>query len=181
MRRAARHLLTMIQASGLLHQRQRRRADDGRIIASIEDYGVARGLLGAVFDAITADGLTPAIRETVIAVSSSEEVTEAELGRRLGLAKSTISYRVSRAVKGGWLENRETDERRPKRLARGQPLPQEADALPEPAELERFDGSNEVRGDTPAPPPPTCIDCGGEITRYDNHGVPFCDACWPGN
>jgi hypothetical protein len=169
----------MIQASAFLHQRQRQRADDGRIIASIEDYGVARGLLGAVFDAITADGLTPAIRETVFAVSDGEELTEAELGRRLGLAKSTISYRVGRAVKGGWLVNRETHERRPKRLARGQPLPQDAPALPEPAELERFDSSNEVRAGTPVPPPPTCIGCGGETTRYDDDGVPFCDVCWP--
>ena len=44
-RRAFPHLLSMVQASALLHQQQRRFDSDGRLLADANDYHVARYLL----------------------------------------------------------------------------------------------------------------------------------------
>ena len=76
----------------LLHQRQRARATDGSVIATIADYAHARDLLLSVFESLAADGVTAAVRETVEAVQPGEELTEADLVRRLGMAKSSVSY-----------------------------------------------------------------------------------------
>ena len=45
-RRALPHVLDMIRAVALLHQRQRERDERGRVIASLDDYRVARTLIG---------------------------------------------------------------------------------------------------------------------------------------
>ena len=74
MRRDFRQLLTCIEASALLHQLQRSTTSDGRVVAAVEDYAVARRLLAPIFNTIVADGVTTAIRETVEAVGEDEEV-----------------------------------------------------------------------------------------------------------
>jgi len=155
MRRDFRQLLTCIQAVALLHQQQRDRAADDSVIATLVDYAHARELLTPIFDAVIAEGLTNAVRETVEAVNPDEEVTEATLVTRLGLSKSTVSYRVGRAVSGGWLVNRETRKSHAARLARGAPLPGQVHALPTVDQVaERFEGSNEKGEEIyPSPPP----------------------------
>ena len=153
MRRDFRQLLTCIQAIALLYQCQRERRD-GWVSATLEDYAMAYDLLAPVFAAIAAEGLTPAVRETVEAVKDGEEVSEAELGRRLGLSKATVHYRVGRALKGGWLVNQEQRRGQPARLARGVPLPDAGTALPSPDELRRaFERSNGFR-ERDIPPSP---------------------------
>ena len=68
MRRDFPQLLTVIQTIAMLHQRLREKDHRGRIIATIDDYGEARLLLGEVFTTTVGEGATPAIRETVEAV-----------------------------------------------------------------------------------------------------------------
>jgi hypothetical protein len=47
--------------------------------------------------------LDQAVRQTVEAVREAEvDVSQAALARRLGLTRSTISWRVNRALEGGW-------------------------------------------------------------------------------
>jgi len=157
MRRDFRQLLTAIQAVALLSQCQREQTPEGAVIATIGDYAVARHLLIPIFDSIITDGVTPAVRETVEAVRPDEEVSETELGQRLKLSRSTISYRVGRALRAGWLVNRESRRGHPARLAQGAPLPEIVGALPEPERVrEVFECSNGlgVEGYS-SPPPPT--------------------------
>jgi len=111
--------------------------------------------------------VTPAIRDTVAAVHPGETVSQVQLAARLGLEASTVSWRVNRAIKGGFLENEETRRGHPAKLKLGDPLPDEATALP-PVEAVReafesrhsggngsetgtygedFDSSNESGGD----------------------------------
>ncbi len=127
MRRDFHQLLTVIQAVALLHQRQRERDSQGRIVASLDDYAQARWLLEEVFTTTVHEGLTPAVRETVEVVTrlsvDGSPVTEQELARELGLAKSTIHYRVQRALKGGWLVNQTAQKGAPAQLVVGAPLP----------------------------------------------------------
>jgi hypothetical protein len=129
MRRDFLQLLTVIQTSALLHQTQRERTTDGEIIARLEDYKIARWLLSAVFDAISEDGLTPAVRATVEALNTGEIISQAELVTRLGLAKGTVSERVKIAVDRGWL-TKEGKNGRPALLQHGEPMPDAGSALP---------------------------------------------------
>src|SRR5207245_8188934 len=114
----------------LIHCRQRQRTNDGAIVATFDDYARARDLLAQVFDSITAEGLTPPVRELVEAVRPGETVSQAELSRRLKLSKSTISWRAKKARRGGWLKNAETRAGHADRLERGEPLPNDTSALP---------------------------------------------------
>jgi len=130
MRRDFRQLLTFVQAIALLHQCTRARTEEGWIIANIADYESARQLLSPVFDVSTNEGVTSAIREVVEAIEATEEVSLSTLAERLKLAKTTVSWRASRAIRGGWLVNNEVRKGHPAKFSRGTPLPDEVSALP---------------------------------------------------
>ena len=156
MRRDFRQLLTSIQTLALLQQCQRTRSASGAVEATIEDYARARDLLTHVFEGIATEGLTPAIRETVEAIGPAEEISEAELARRLGVAKGTAAYRVKRAIKRGWLRNAETRRGCAAKLTRGEPLPEAAVGLPTP---ERVREVFECSKRNPAMVPPLPLLC----------------------
>ena len=157
MRRDFPQLLACIKAVAFLHQRQRK-TDQGHIVATLEDYEVARDLLAPIFDVIVADGCTPAVRETVDAVKPKETISGADLARRLKIAPSTLSYRVKRALAGGWLVNEEERRGQPARYTLGTPLPDVTSALPATDKVrDLFEGSNGNQGDG-APPPPSYKD-----------------------
>lgn len=130
MRRDFPQLLTTIQAVALLYQCQRERTPEGAVIASLEDYAQARRLLAPVFDAVAAEGLTPAIRQTAEAIRPGQDVSISDLAQRLNLAKSTVSWRVKRAIRGGWLENAERRRGHEARVRRANPLPNPTTCLP---------------------------------------------------
>lgn len=155
MRRDFRQLLTCIQAVALLYQRQREIKSEGEVEATIEDYKIARELLASIFETLASEGVTPAIRQTVEAVIPPEEVTVSELAKRLGLVKSSMSYRVGRAIKCGWLVNNENRKGHPARVVRGSPMPDKIAALPDPEQLMRvFECSNASRvKEVPLPAP----------------------------
>jgi hypothetical protein len=162
MRRDFRQLLATIQALAFLHQCQRPRTSEGWIEATLEDYAMARELLEPVFDSLSAEAVTQVIRETVEVVRDAEEVSEAELGRRLNLSKSTVCYRVRRAVEGGWLLNHEMRKGHPARLARGAPLPDAVSALPTLEALRQVSECSKVLGGARPPlPPPAAVPAPG--------------------
>jgi len=115
-------------------------------VASIDDYATARELLAPIFDIIATEGVSPVVRETVNAVQPEEEITQAALAARLKLSKGTASYRVNKALAEGFLVNTEPNPRRPKKLTRGAPLPEQQPSLPTPEDLRRrFEGSKDSR------------------------------------
>jgi DNA-binding MarR family transcriptional regulator len=186
MRRDARQLLACIEVTALLHQCQRRHNENGAVIATLDDYAIARRLLAPVFDAVVAEGLTPAIRETVEAIAEDEEISGAQLAARLSLARSTISHRVTQAMKKGFLENRESGRGKQARYARAAPLPEERSALPTVVMLAKAlrnelpdkgvdDEEEELAHLPPAPARPTgrCADCGSSTTS----SVGMCSRC----
>jgi hypothetical protein len=161
MRRDFRQLLTCIQTMALLHQCQRVRRADGSIEASIDDYAMTRDLLTPIFDTIVTDGITEAIRATIAAINVGEEISVAVLAERLKLARSTVHWRVSRAIKRDWLVNSETRKGHPARLSRGVPLPTPTSALPEVERVRQlFECSSRSR--TGISPLPTAAEQWGE-------------------
>ncbi|MBI4337354.1 MAG: hypothetical protein HY683_05950 [Chloroflexi bacterium] len=137
-RRDFAQLLTVVQALALLSQRQRGRDPEERVVATLEDYAQARWLLEEVFATAVSEGVTPAVRETVGVVGrlsgTGGPVTEQALAQELGLAKSSVQYRVRRALQGGWLVNQATQRGAPTQLVLGTPLPG-GNPLPEVAGL----------------------------------------------
>jgi len=144
MRRDFRQLLTVIQAVTLLHQCQRDRDVDGHLVATLEDYRIARGLLLQTFTEVASGGVSRAVRQTVKAVGEIQEaqkgepVTTGALGRVLKLERSAVWRRVQSAVRLGLLVNKETREHQPARLVLGEPLPEEKAALPTVEEVEAW-------------------------------------------
>ena len=147
MRRDFKQMLIVTQTIALLNRRHRASNSAGAIIADFADYGWARTLLLSSFRSIVAGGLTDAVRKTVEAMPEEGEVSEAALVQQLGLAKSTIHYRVIRALRGGWLTNLEHRKGYAYRLIRGTPLPEDASPLPTVEKLkELFEQGGDSNG-----------------------------------
>ena len=140
MRRDFRQLLTLIQAVALLYQRQRPRDAQGRIVANLDDYAIARELVLTVFTAAASGGVTPLVRQTVeglqkLYAETAAPVTRKGLGDSLGLATDTVWHRVQRALELGYIVNLETRPRQPAKLVPGEVLPEDVPALPTAEEL----------------------------------------------
>jgi len=58
-------LMSLLAASAILHQEQRERAADGQIVATLDDYRIARELMVEAFTAAQHEGLTGEQREAV--------------------------------------------------------------------------------------------------------------------
>ena len=142
MRRDFRQLLTVIQAIAVLYQRQRPRDPRGYVVATLDDYAMARELLVEVFTAAATGGVTREVRETVNALRSlhakGEPVTIKGLGDQLGLNRSTAWHRVSRAIELGLIRNEESRKGQPAKLIPGDDLPEERPALPTVEELHLY-------------------------------------------
>jgi DNA-binding Lrp family transcriptional regulator len=86
------------------------------------------------------------VRQTVEAVGDGEVLSQVQLAERLRLARGTVSWRVKRALEGGWLVNHESRDGYPHQLALGAPLPEDVPALPLPERVgEVFECSNRSR------------------------------------
>jgi hypothetical protein len=134
-------VLNLIRAHTVLHQVSRERDAAGRIIATLDDYGVVRELVAElVADGVEA-AVSPTIRETVDAVASllaepgTDETTVVAVGTSLQLDKSSALRRVRVALDRGYLRNLEDRKGRPARLVLGEPLPEDQEILPTVKEL----------------------------------------------
>lgn len=173
MRRWFRLLLTAIQTVALLHQRQRERTDDGAVVATLEDYEEAREILRLVFGTVAAEGVTDAVRETVEAIQPGERVSQAELADRLDISAAAVSYRVKRAIQGGWLVNEESRRGYAHKLTRGAPLPEDRDALPGPEAVKEALTTGETRDDSDNAPSDKDVDEGVKGTTAETgEGAP---------
>lgn len=131
-------VLGLIRAHALLHQATRAEDEQGRIIATIEDYAVVRELVSDLVASGVGAGVSKETRETVEAVdrlASDEGITQKTLANELGLDKSAVSRRVAVATRDGYLRNLEDRRGRPARLIVGDPLPDQMEILPAPSEL----------------------------------------------
>lgn len=135
-------LLTLIQASALLHQRQRLRDDRGRVVATLEDYRIVHDLVADVLGATVSDGLTPAQREAVEAVTAlfaetGGDVRLRQVAERLGIDESSASRRLTRPRARGYVLNAEDRRGQPARYRPGEDVPAPRPAIPTPEILAR--------------------------------------------
>jgi hypothetical protein len=138
-------LLALIRAHAMLHQASRARDDSGRIVATVDDYAVVRGLVAAVIAEGVGATVSGAVRETVAAVTTltadpgllpvCEGALVRDISDALQLDRSNVSRRLRVAADGGYLRNLEDKRGRPGRWVVGDPLPKEVDLLPDPAHI----------------------------------------------
>jgi hypothetical protein len=144
-RRDFSHLLTIIKAHALLHQKHRKRDEHGRIVADIEnDYKAAYKLLYDVLAESAGLALDKKMAETLEAVEKlvkekppDEGVTAASVAAELNLDKSAGRRRVTKALVAGYLVNLEQRKGRPGRyrLADEESVTSE-EAMPDAASLQ---------------------------------------------
>jgi hypothetical protein len=135
LRRDFTSVLALIRAHAILHQLNRPRDSEGRIVATSEDYDVVRELVaGALADGMEAT-VSPEVREAVQAVealrpSHSDGVPILPVAQLLRLDKSPAARRLRRARDRGYVVNLEDRRGRHARYKPGEPLPEEVDVLP---------------------------------------------------
>jgi hypothetical protein len=177
LRRDFKTVLILVRAHALLHQASRRKDQNGRVIAEIEDYAVVRELIADLVAVGVDATIRPDVREVVKAVADlleqgRQEVRQSELKSVLQLDKSAISRRVADALDGGYLKNLEDRKGRPARLVLGDALPDNREILPAPEQLVDdggLRGCTVDRGDRPSPPP---LDSEQEVMSFEAQPPP---------
>lgn len=141
LRRDFETIQNLIRTHAVLHQANRERDSEGRIIATLEDYAAVRELVAdLVSDGIEAT-VSATVRETVKAVKDivadgHTEVTVAQVKDRINLDKSTAYRRVQVAIEHGYLKNLEDKKGRPACLVIADLMPDDQEILPEPDRLQ---------------------------------------------
>lgn len=142
LRRDFHHILILIRAHALLHQATRNKTPDGKVIATLDDYGVVKDLIGEIISQGVGVTVSDTLRETVEAVrelSASldfgiEGVTIKALSDHLKLDPSAVNRRVKNAITRELLQN-VAPPRKTKILKLGNPLPDSQQILPNSEEL----------------------------------------------
>lgn len=166
-RRDVTQILTAIQSCALLYQRQRERNEDGRVIATLDDYEMVRPLLDLALAPSLAENLTEAQRAAVKAVSeltenSSETITISAVARKLNIDRSSASARLRSALEGGYVVNDEIHQNRPAKLRSGKETMPPPRVLPTPKEI-----TEEVYSILPENPPPASTPEGEAVSEPD--------------
>src|SRR5262249_7306338 len=131
-----------IRTHVILHQYQRGRDDEGRIVATTEDYAAVYELVADLVSSGVEASVPPTVRETVEAGKALKKTptwasggAPSQVKKCLGLDKGTVSRRINHAIELGYLVNEEERNGRPAKLALGDPLPAEVEILPRPQVL----------------------------------------------
>jgi hypothetical protein len=189
-------ILSLIRAHALLHQANRERDPEGRVVASVEDYARVRELVADLVAEGVEATVSPIVRQTVEAVKrlinegDEEHATNRAVADDLKIDKAATSRRVRVAVDRGYLKNLEDRKGRPARLVVGEPMPEDAQILPLPEELDRCAVDRDFEG-VLHPPPPDSLSEGSseggggsyippENTSTDQPATPVSFDCKPG-
>jgi hypothetical protein len=135
-------VLYLVKAHAALHFHHRLRDEQGRIIATYEDYQTVYDLAADLVACGTGQKVTDIVRETVRAVKALVEdredhpgVTVQAIANHLNLHKATASRRVQKALYAGYVENR---AKAPiYKLVPGDQLPDNQTVLPPPETIKR--------------------------------------------
>jgi hypothetical protein len=142
-------LLALVRAHALLHQASRERDRRGRVVASIEDYRVARELVVESISTAVEATVPATVRELVGAVATEagdDGVTYKRLAEVLKIDRSAVSRRVRRA--GSYVRRQ---GKRNVRVFPGEPLPDDIEVLPSADAVACMRARTQGGQDTPTP------------------------------
>ena len=113
-RRAFPHLISTVQASALLHQRQRQIDEDGRLIATADDYQLARHLLAKPLGRLLGERLSDPARRFLERLQDwyglDDIFTAREATRQEKASKSSVYGWIGELHDGGFLQQAEAGE-----------------------------------------------------------------------
>jgi hypothetical protein len=134
-------VLHLIKAHAVLHQASRDRDDQGRIVATMDDYAIVRELVAdLVAEGIDAT-VSATVRATVEAVHKLTEGREGDtvplgpIAEELKLDKSAASRRLRITISKGFVKNLEDRKGKAGRYVIGEPMPEDVVVLPAPEEV----------------------------------------------
>lgn len=141
MRRDALRVRDLICAHAVLHQASRERDEQGRIVATLEDYEAVRALIDNIIGVAAEQSVSSFVRETVQAVRAliddNKPVNRTTLGQRFGIAASNASRRLGAATAAGYIKHDPDATGKTKQYVMGDvPLPEDKAALPSVEELD---------------------------------------------
>lgn len=128
-------LVSLVKSVAVLRQHHRTVDNAGRIVAELADYETVRRLVNDMYiDSST--GVTRDVQALVAAVvrldykrMEGEQITNTLLAKELDTGVKQVTRRAKRAIKSGWLVNREQRKGYPADYAPGEPMP-ESEGLP---------------------------------------------------
>jgi hypothetical protein len=140
-------LLALVRTHAILHQSNRGRLPDGRIVATLEDYRVVRDLVADLMAEGVSATVSATVRATVLKAKEllatrpeGAALSVTELARALELDKSAGLRRAQSCIQKGFLTNLETGRGRPARIQLGDPLPEDQLLLPRVEKLQSGEG-----------------------------------------
>lgn len=128
-------LLSLIKSCTIIYHNWRQTDGQGRLVATLTDYETVRNLINDMYiDSST--GATSEIRKLVEVVraldasrTEGERITNTALAKELETGVKQVTRRAKRAIKQGWLVNREQRKSYPADYAPGESMP-ETEGLP---------------------------------------------------
>jgi hypothetical protein len=128
-------IMSLIKVVALIRQHHRETDGEFRIVATLDDYAYVRELVNDMF-AETVSGATLDTRALVEAVieldkarTAFERITSTTLANHLGIHHRAAHRRAMRALRMGWITNKEQKKHHPADWGPGEPMPQ-AEGLP---------------------------------------------------
>lgn len=128
-------LLSLIKSVAIIRHHWRQTDREGRLVATYADYETVRELVNDMYiDSSTGASsdvrvLVKAVKELDAIRGDSERITNTTLAKHLGTGVKQVTRRAKRAIKQGWLVNREQRKSYPADYAPGEPMP-ETEGLP---------------------------------------------------
>jgi hypothetical protein len=123
-------VLSLVKVTTLIRQHHRQTDSDGRIVAELADYAYVRELVNDMF-AETVSGATLDTRALVDAVieldkarTAFDRITSTTLANHLGIHHRAAHRRAMRALRMGWITNKEQKKHHPADWGPGEPMPQ---------------------------------------------------------
>jgi hypothetical protein len=131
-------LLSLIRAHALLHRKTRPADNEGRVVATLDDYAVVRELIVELFAEGVEASVPDTVRQTVEAVKAlgGTDVSLTVVAAHLQLDKNPTHHRVRKAIERGFLVNNEPAKGRPLKLCVGDPIPDTTEILPDVSALQ---------------------------------------------
>jgi len=140
LRRDFKMVLNLVRAHALLHQATRDRDEQGRIVATLDDYAAVRELVADLVADEVGATVAEATRAVVQAVQelcpAGETVGNKAVAEKLGIDTSSASRRLRVAAVKGYVRNLETKQGVTSKWVPGDPLPEHHELLPPPEALQ---------------------------------------------
>jgi hypothetical protein len=145
-------ILSLIKTVSILRHNKREVDSTGQIVSTVDDYETVRELINDIYvDSST--GITDAVRELIDAVANlekqmagQEKITNTMISKNIGKSVMQVRRYATKAIKQGWLINRETIKNRPADYVLGEPMP-EVKGLPALTENQHVNGGGVTTSD----------------------------------